>query len=695
MNRGRLHLRLATIVLSVLAVWLPGLARGQMPGVEVADLGGLETRSAALILSGQEAGDLETSVLAIPIPGASGEGAAVRVVLVVDVGGKSLLAGAGEDSSVTEIYAYAIDGSGGLGGVLTQAFRIDLGRHRAALDAGGVKFLGHLDLAPGDYSLRILVLQRRSDRLRLDVKSLTVPSPQERFLLPPLFPEPAADWIVVREGSSAVELPFPRHDGGRAWVPATRPHIGDRASFYLAGRGLAGGLRAYVERDGGEVAAELGLGDLRPVADPPAGLEMVAAEILTAGLDRGRRLRITSADGAFATTLPLSLPPSAADLAVLEELEEPPVESATGAGKKSVVLRGRLLVELLGRTQAAYLEALGHLGGGDAAGALAPIIALERAAIGERLTDDTPKVEEQLRGVQVTVAGRLVGREVEGLVALISLHERLYRQYHRHRHFFLAGHTRQVLEGIGDLYLSHSRSPEAARLVASAFASLGGYLQQRGDRPAALEIYRQALDYDPRHPTALLASAILREAGSEYEPAEELLRKLVSANSQDPLAKLHLAINSQRLGATRRAVELLRECVADDPPTWITALAYEELAAIQGAGKHPEEAIEVLEEALRRMPDQQALHLQLAALLDRTGHPARASAVLANLDAREAGGAASPRYRYGRPPASHIERNRRLLEDSVASRLPAVAAAVSHFAAVAESGGTATGPGSP
>ncbi|MEE8524265.1 MAG: tetratricopeptide repeat protein [Thermoanaerobaculia bacterium] len=682
---------------------LPAVAAGQTPGVDVADLGGLETRSAALILSGQEAGDLETSVLAIPMPGSAGAGGATRVVLVVDIDGESLLVGAGEDSLVTEVYAYAVDGRGRLGGVLTQAFRIDLASHRAALAASGVKFLGHLDLPPGDYSLRILVLHRHADRLRLNVESLTVPPPRERFLLPPLFPEPVERWIVVRETSSAetssaetvaAELAFPRVTDGRAWVPATRPSTADRASFYLAGRGLTGGLRAHiVDGDRGEVLSELGLGDLRLVDDPPFGLEMVAAEIRTAGLAGGRyRLRISSADGVAETSIVLRIPVPESERAVRDELDEPPVESV-GSGKRVAVPRGRALVRLLEQAQAAYLVALGHLSAGDPSRALTAIIELERAGIGERLTDDTPKVQEQLKGAQVTVAARLVGRQVEGLVALISLHERLYRRYYEHHHYFLADHTRQVLTALADLYLLRSRSPEAARLVASAVASLGGYLHQLGARPAALEIYQQALEYDPRHPASLLASAMLHEAGSDYETAEGLLRKLVAEDSEDRRAKLHLAVNSRRLGAARRAVKLLEECIDDDPPNWITVLAYQELASIHAADKRPQEAIAVLEKALERISDEQALYLQLAALFDRTGRPARATAVLRRFDSRVARATASPRLLYGQPPISHIVRNRRVLAGGVDSRLPALAETVSHFAAADDPGDAAPGPG--
>jgi tetratricopeptide (TPR) repeat protein len=681
------------------ALWVPALlvsgqAAGQTPGIEVADLGGLETRSAALILSGQEAGALRTSVLAVPVPDPAADGK-VRVVLVIDVDGPSLLEGAAEDALVAEVYAYAVDGGGGLGGVLNQAFRIDLARHRATIAASGVKFLGHLDLAPGDYSLRTLVLHRHADRMRLAVESLTVQPLRPRHLLPPLFPQAVEGRIVVRE-NSAVELPFPRVTDGRSWAPAARPQVAGESGFYLAGRGLAGGLRAHVVDDRGEVLSELGLGDLRPVDDPPRGLEMVAAAIRTTGIAGGsRRLRIAFADGAAATSIPLAIPLSEAELAVGTELDEPALESIAESGRSVAVARGQGLTRLLDRARAAYVEALGHLSAGDGSKALTSIIALERAGIGERLNDDTAAVEEQLRTAQASAAVQLAGEQAEGLVPLISLHEQLFRQYYKYRHFFLAGHTRQVLAALAAVYLERSRSPEAARLVADAMASIGGFLQELGARPAAKEAYRQALDYAPGHPTALLASAMLDEEVGEYSSAANLLRQLVSEDPGDREAKLRLAVNSRRLDTLRRARRLLEECIAGDPPDWITALAYQELAALQIAENRPEEAVAVLKKALERMPDQQAAYLQLAALYDRTGRPSEATAILHRLDARSAAGAASPRLLYSQSPAGYVNHSRQELESRALARLPELVERASRFAAADEPGAASPGPGPP
>jgi len=91
----------------------PGAARAAI------DLGGLDARSAALMLSAQDAGDLDVAALAVPLPMADGGGRS-RVTLVVDAGGASLLAAVPEEAAelITEVYAYAVGAALGFTAVL-------------------------------------------------------------------------------------------------------------------------------------------------------------------------------------------------------------------------------------------------------------------------------------------------------------------------------------------------------------------------------------------------------------------------------------------------------------------------------------------------------------------------------------------------------------------------------------------------
>lgn len=221
-----------------------------------------------------------------------------------------------ETHLVTEVYAYALDAESRLRDTLTQAFRLDLGRYRKALSERGVKFLGRLDLVPGDYSLRVLVLHRRAGRLGLRVVPLAVPAREGPALTPPIFPEPIGRWIVAREAGGG--LLFPLDTGGDSWVPTTRPRLeGEAASeLYLLGHRLTEGLRARVlATGGGEERAELGLGELRPVTGGPPGMEMLAARLQATRLPAGDytrdyTLQVSTAGEAAAASLPLVVAPA-------------------------------------------------------------------------------------------------------------------------------------------------------------------------------------------------------------------------------------------------------------------------------------------------------------------------------------------------------------------------------------------------
>ena len=701
---------------------LPPPAGGSV--IEAVDLGGLETRTAALILSGQQAGDLAISVLAIPLPPGPGVrppevrppgGGGVPVALVVDIEGGPLLAGRPEDGEeaaalITEVYVYALDAENRLRATLTQAFRLDLGRYRAALAGGGVKFLGGLDLEPGDYSLRVLVLHRRSGRLTLRIVPLSVPPPEGPALAPPIVPEPAGRWILVRQAGLEApgSLPWPMQAAGGAWVPATRPRVAAGASkeLYLLGRGLGRGIRAHLVTGGGEEIAELGLGDLRPVAGAPAGLEMLAAELRTPNVPAGDYLLRISAPretGMAAATLPLAVPPSESELTLQTELEGDAGVAPTGVPGPSEAAEpargdGR---QAVGRARGAYLEALAQLRSGDLAAARLALVELESAAVSTEIASRAPALEQQLLQSQALAALELTGRQAESFVPLIWLHEQLFEQYHRHRRYLLATHSRRALLALSQSYLNASgRTPEARRLAAAAMVSLGGYFQQIGDKVGAAKAYHQALEHDPAQEAALIGLATIREKWGEYKEAADLLERFLKWRPGDTEAHLRLAVNLRRLEKYRRALSHLESCVDDRSRSdWVTAVAYQELAALHAAeGRFPE-ALATLDEAVERLPGQQRLHLQLAALLDRMDRPAEARSVLAGLDAEAGRDQDSPRLRYSQRPTADLARTRQLLAEEARRRLPpgpaaATAAAAGRPAAKPPAGDVADrGPG--
>ena len=138
-------------------------------------------------MSGEESDAIATTVLAVPFRTA-GEKANVPVLIGID--GGSLLAGRQPPTMPVEIYAYALDEGGAVHDFFTQTVRPRPRPRRLAVRQGGLEFFGHLDLLPGDYSLRVLVRNGANGVSGLKVTALHVPAfgQGEAVLLPPLIP---------------------------------------------------------------------------------------------------------------------------------------------------------------------------------------------------------------------------------------------------------------------------------------------------------------------------------------------------------------------------------------------------------------------------------------------------------------------------------------------------------------------------
>jgi hypothetical protein len=190
--------------------------------------------AADTIVSGVESGSIVTSVLAAPFRPAGGTTAAYVPVLI-EVDGASLLANQTGDVAPTEIYAYALDGAGSVRDFFSQNLGLDLLKVGPQVQKSGLKFFGHLDLPPGDYSLRVLVRNGKTGAYSLRVAAVRVPSFAQPgpFLLPPFFPEPPGRWLMTREaargaaaGGGAADVPYPFMMREQPYIPASRPVMG-------------------------------------------------------------------------------------------------------------------------------------------------------------------------------------------------------------------------------------------------------------------------------------------------------------------------------------------------------------------------------------------------------------------------------------------------------------------------------------
>ncbi len=152
----------------------------------------LGVESAALLMSGQQGGEIALGALALPIPGEGNAADRARLLVRVRLGGKDLLAGQTGNVLKIEGDLYALGAGEGIAGSALERIEIDLSSRRAAVERDGVDFLTGLDLKPGAYSLRMLA--RNLDTGKLAVRNFSITIPDLAFLrnAPLPSPRPAA-----------------------------------------------------------------------------------------------------------------------------------------------------------------------------------------------------------------------------------------------------------------------------------------------------------------------------------------------------------------------------------------------------------------------------------------------------------------------------------------------------------------------
>lgn len=192
--------------------------------------------------------DIPARVLALPF--AAGAGAA-RVPVLLEVPGPALLSGDRGAKLTVELYAYAVDREGTLRDFFVKTIGADLSKNRDRLMAAGVRYYGELRLPPGSYRVRTLVRNASTGRMGFSATPLDVPafSPEEPYLLPPLFLEGAGSWIAVsgsQGAAGAASSPHPFAElpaDGMAPVALARVAPGEAPRLCLVAYHFDGGER--------------------------------------------------------------------------------------------------------------------------------------------------------------------------------------------------------------------------------------------------------------------------------------------------------------------------------------------------------------------------------------------------------------------------------------------------------------------
>lgn len=275
--------------------------------------GARRMQTAQLLLGGADGGALDLAALAAPFAGKDGR-AGVSVLIEVD--GPALLQGCTEDPLPAEVFAYALREDGSVADYFAHALRLHLDKVRATLSNSGFKFWGQLDLAPGEYRLRLLARNVETGAYGLATVPLTVRDTAARdaaasdtaatgaFLLTPLFPEPRGKWMLAREQGDSAPSGDPFVLRGESYLPAARPVLRRDvpSEMVLLGHGLDAAstrVEGQLYDAAGQLAGTPRVEVLAGSAGAEPGSVQLVASVRAGDVAPGRyTLRVAVGDGA-------------------------------------------------------------------------------------------------------------------------------------------------------------------------------------------------------------------------------------------------------------------------------------------------------------------------------------------------------------------------------------------------------------
>src|SRR4051812_10654753 len=202
--------------------------------------------------------------------------------------------------------------------------------------------------------------------------------------------------------------------------------------------------------------------------------------------------------------------------------------------------------------------------------------------------DTDARTHKTLLKAEQEVIHQVGQADIEVLVPIAVLHHEAYRRLLARGgrgHALALVHTRNMAKDLALLYSEQSGS-EGAKLVASRLlTSLGGLLLQSAQQLPAAGMFQKGIELGGRNIAAPLALSTIYEKNAQAQTAVRLLRQTLEIEPANAEARLRLALNLKRLDQDAEARKLLAELMADKEPSWVTPLAYQELARLEGERK--------------------------------------------------------------------------------------------------------------
>ncbi len=627
-------------------------------------IAGVDARGAALLMSGQSGGEIEGAVTwTVADDDIPTDGVALRVV--VEVEGRSLLAGSGVGPVPVEIVVYLFNDRNELVAHVASGVVLDTDDEIGGVLGAGLKHVGGLTAPHGRCSLRVLVRNRASGHSFLERRDLDLElgGPGVPVLVPPIVAEPTDRWVKTIQTDLAAELQD-RPDDPRVWPSARPAWRSDRPlTVQLAGSAVADGrpLAARLEDALGRTVLEpaIHLGEPAGV-DSPLGL--VDAEVEAPDLPDGQyrlvifvadRTEDGSADGALSVSIhdrPEEL--AWTDVQPTGRSTGAPVMAATEAPSQRELAHESMRV--------AYRDGLRAWARDDRVAARRIVSDLERPVAASSGT----RAWRELVAAEGSVLSELAADRPEVLLAAVLFHRDLYQWYLARGEGALARHAWEsaALLALEAEDLDGWRPP--AGFTEAVLLDLADHLVQSRQPDAARQLLEAAEKVAPSSPRPLLALGALAERSGRLEDAVRPLRRLVELVPDHLEARLRLGVCDARVGDERDAEELLRGLLAPEVTPWIRALAYQELGRLLIALGRPGDAVDLLRQGSTEIPGNQRLHILLAHALDVMGRPRQAASVVADIGFGIGKMGDSPRYRYSQWPALDRSQFRAVLAEA-------------------------------
>ncbi len=656
---------IATAVLTIMPL------RAQ-DGLMVRSIGAPPAPTAALLARGGEGGPLRVAATALPLSYGADR---VPVLVVLELDGRSLLFGHPGGRLGLEIHVYAVAPGRRVVASISEGVAVDLARWGESLERDGLRWLARLEVAPGDYELRLHVQERQTGAFSLRAIRLLLPTPRTEgaAYLAATFPD-ARPWLDARSPTlGATELEAIAAAGG---PPSALPVLAAGTTARVAVWAGGGELRRTAVRltDGrGDESAPI-TPRLVGASTPSAGIEITTLELDLPDHSGLHDLRIEAGDtGLVSLPRRVILRPNPRG-AAWHQLARVDVASARLDAAPSTLPSVRPALEARRQRLVAegILASWRRYAGGDRESAVAAHQALEAAVVDADQRQGMGRIEL----AEKPLLDRVAQRSHASLLPLALFYRDLLRSHLGSGRIGLARRAEAIAEGLLIRLAAGAADAAERRLAATALESVALELIEIGAPSRAAELVRRSAELIPDRASVWVALATLHERAAELDRAAGAIDRALAIAPADREARLRNARLKDLRGERRRAAADLDRLIAEPVADWVGVVAAQERTRqLLDQGEFTS-AARRLEPLVARWPAEPSLWVALAYAAERADDRATSRAAVERAAAADRAFAVAPRKLYAEPPRLALAAGRAEVETAGLLGLDALAAAL-------------------